>query len=157
MAPDMRIGSLAKRTGVHVETIRYYQKIGLMPKPGPVRGLVRRYGRDALLRLQFIKRAQRCGFSLDEVKVLLRLSSSGQCAEVRALAGQKLDFLEKKINRLREMHRTLDRLAEACGSCGSGQCCPIIAALSAEEPQEASTDGFHERAEHRFVAAVLDR
>ena len=139
----MRIGSLAKKSGVHVETIRYYQKIGLMPKPRPIRGLVRRYGSDALLRLQFIRRAQQFGFSLEEVKALLQLSSSGHCSAVRTLASQKLAVLENKIDRLRKMHTALSRLADACGDCTSGHGCPIIAALSAEEPQGGPTDGFH--------------
>jgi MerR family mercuric resistance operon transcriptional regulator len=157
MAPHMRIGSLAKKTGVHVETIRYYQKIGLMPKPGPGRGLVRRYGRDAVERLQFIKRAQRFGFSLDEVKALLELSGSGQCSAVQALARQKLDALQSKLERLREMHTALNRLVDACGGCGSGQGCPIIVALSADEPQGGLTEGLCGREEHLFIPAVLDR
>src|SRR5713101_3108296 len=98
---EMKIGALAEKSGVHVETIRYYQNLGLMPKPTRARGAVRRYGKDAADRLRFIKRAQGLGFSLDEVKLLLELSVGEHCAETRTLARRKLDLVEQKMADLR--------------------------------------------------------
>ncbi len=127
----MKIGQLAAQTGVHVETIRYYQHLGLMPKPARARGSVRRYGEDAVARLRFVKRAQTLGFSLDEVKLLLGLAIGEHCAETRALAEQKLALVEKKIADLRGMQSALNKLARACGSGKRGRGCPIIESLSA--------------------------
>jgi len=127
----MKIGQLATETGVHVETIRYYQHLGLMPKPARARGSVRRYGEDAVDRLRFVKRAQALGFSLDEVKLLLGLAIGEHCAETRALAEQKLALVEKKIADLRGMQSALNKLARACGSGKRGRGCPIIESLSA--------------------------
>jgi MerR family mercuric resistance operon transcriptional regulator len=82
-AQDMKIGALAEQTGVHVETIRYYQRLGLMPRPARAHGSVRRYGPEAADRLRFIKRAQGLGFALDEVRLLLDLSVGEHCMETR--------------------------------------------------------------------------
>ena len=128
----MKIGQLAEETGVHVETIRYYQHLGLMPKPVRARGSVRRYGEDAVDRLRFIKRAQALGFSLDEVKLLLGLAIGEHCAETRGLAEQKLALVEKKISDLRGMQGALNKLVRACGSGKRGRGCPIIESLSAD-------------------------
>ncbi len=133
----MKIGQLAGETGVHVETIRYYQHLGLMPKPARARGSVRRYGEDAVDRLRFIKRAQALGFSLDQVKLLLGLAIGEHCAETRALAEQKLALVEKKIADLRGMQSALNKLARACGSGKSGRGCPIIESLSAAPGRQA--------------------
>jgi MerR family mercuric resistance operon transcriptional regulator len=122
----MKIGQLAEQSGVHVETIRYYQTLGLMPRPARARGAVRRYGQDAVHSLRFIKRAQALGFSLDEVKLLLELSVGEHCAETRALAKEKLMLVEKKISDLRGMQGALNKLVRACASGASGRGCPII-------------------------------
>lgn len=128
----MKIGQLAERSGVHVETIRYYQGLGLMPRPPRARGSVRRYGDDAVSRLRFVKRAQTLGFSLDEVKLLLELSSGEHCAETRTLAKQKLGLVETKISDLRGMQLALNKLVRACGSGKGGRGCPIIEILCKE-------------------------
>ena len=128
----IKIGQLAERTGVHLETIRYYQRIGLMPTPHRGHGTVRRYGEEAVGRLRFIKRAQGLGFSLDEVKLLLNLSVGEHCAETRTFAEQKRRLVEKKMADLRAIQSALDKLIRACGTGRKGRGCPIIENLSAE-------------------------
>jgi MerR family mercuric resistance operon transcriptional regulator len=128
----MKIGTLAEETGVHVETIRYYQGLGLMPKPARAYGSVRRYGPEAVHRLRFIKRAQGLGFSLDEVKLLLDLAVGEHCAETRAFAEQKKRLVEKKISDLRAIQAALDKLIGACGTGRKGRGCPIIESLSGD-------------------------
>ena len=128
--PGVTIGRLAESTGVHLETIRYYQRLGLMPTPDRSRGAIRRYGRDAEGRLRFIKRAQALGFSLDEVKLLLDLSVGEHCAETRTLAQQKKKLVDRKIVDLRGIQAALDKLVRACGTGKRGRGCPIIESLS---------------------------
>lgn len=128
----MKIGELADQAGVHVETIRYYQRLGLMPSPPRRHGTVRRYDEQATDRLRFIKRAQGLGFSLDEVKLLLELSVGEHCAETRTLASRKLALVEQKIADLRGLEQVLRKLVRACGSGRAGRGCPIIQNLSKE-------------------------
>ncbi len=131
----IKIGRLAEKSGVHLETIRYYQRLGLMPTPERDYGSVRRYGEEAVNRLRFIKRAQALGFSLDEVKLLLELSAGEHCADTRTFAEQKKRLVEKKIADLRAIHAALDKLIRACGSGKRGRGCPIIESLSADVPR----------------------
>lgn len=128
----MKIGDLAAQSGVHIETIRYYQRLGLVPQPARRRGAVRRYGEDAVRRLRFIRRAQTLGFSLEEVRRLLELAAGEHCAETRGLAEEKLAIVQRKLADLESMQAALQKLVRACraGSRGSG--CPIIGALSEE-------------------------
>ena len=138
--PAMTIGRLAETTGIHFETIRYYQRLGLLPTPAKPQGSVRRYGADAIGRLHFIKRAQALGFSLDEVKLLLNLSVGEHCAETRTLAEQKMRIVKKKISDLRSMQAALDKLIHACGTGKKGLGCPIIDALAREQIIRAPHD-----------------
>ena len=131
-APDMKIGALAEQTGVHVETIRYYQGLGLMPKPSRAHGSVRRYGPEAADRLRFIKRAQGLGFSLEEVRLLLDLSIGEHCAETRSFAQQKKRLVDNKISDLLRIQAALDKLIRACGTGRTGRGCPIIESLSGD-------------------------
>ena len=126
----IKIGDLADQAGVHHETIRYYQRLGLMPTPRREYGSIRRYGEDATGRLRFIKRAQGLGFSLDEVKLLLELSVGEHCAETRTVAEQKRHLIEQKIADLRGIQSALDKLVRACGTGRKGRGCPIIESLS---------------------------
>jgi MerR family mercuric resistance operon transcriptional regulator len=126
----MTIGRLAEETGVHFETIRYYQRLGLMPTPARLRGSIRRYGLDAIHRLRFIKRAQGLGFSLDEVRLLHELSVGEHCAETRLLAEQKRRIVKQKISELHGIQAALDKLIHACGTGKKGRGCPIIENLS---------------------------
>lgn len=125
----MKIGQLAERAGVHVETIRYYQRLGLMPSPPRRRGTVRRYSDEASERLRFIKRAQALGFSLEEVKLLLELSVGEHCAETRGVAEEKAKLVERKIADLRAIQDALRKLIRACDAGGRGRGCPIIETL----------------------------
>jgi MerR family transcriptional regulator, mercuric resistance operon regulatory protein len=132
-SPGMTIGRLAGRAGVHIETVRYYQHLGLMPTPARPAGSIRRYGPDAVDRLRFVKRAQELGFSLDEVKLLLELSSGEHCAETRKLAEHKARLVEQKISDLRGIQSALNTLIRACGAGKKGRGCPIIENLSVTE------------------------
>jgi MerR family mercuric resistance operon transcriptional regulator len=132
-AVEIKVGALAEQSGVHVETIRYYQSLGLMRKPVRTHGAVGRYGKDAVDRLRFIKRAQGLGFSLDEVKLLLELSTGEHCRETRILAERKRELVDKKITDLRAIQSALNSLIAACGTGKHGRGCPIIESLSTEQ------------------------
>ena len=124
------IGALARTAGVNVETIRYYQRRGLLPKPGkPVAGY-RRYPAETLARLRFIKRAQELGFTLREIAELLALGSAS-CRETQQLAEHKRANIEARMKDLRAMRRTLNRLIKSCRA-GGTTACPIIDSLSEE-------------------------
>jgi len=127
---SIRISELADRAGVHVETIRYYQGIGLLPRPNRDHGRIRRYGADDLNRLRFIKRAQALGFSLDEVALLLGLSVGEHCAETKALAEKKLAMVEGKIADLAAIQKALRGLVTKCSKGSRSSGCPIIDALA---------------------------
>lgn len=121
------IGALARTAGVNVETIRYYQRRGLLPKPGkPVAGY-RRYPAETLARLRFIKRAQQLGFTLREIAKLLALGSAS-CRETQRLAERKRADIEARMKDLAAMRRTLNRLLRAC-RVGQRAACPIIGSL----------------------------
>ncbi len=89
---SLTIGAFAKAAGVNVETIRFYQRKGLLPEPDKPYGSIRRYGEADVARVRFVKSAQRLGFSLDEVAGLLRLDDGAHCDEARVLAEQKCGF-----------------------------------------------------------------
>lgn len=127
---DLTIGQVAARAGVHKETIRYYQGLGLVEEPARRPGSVRRYGDAAIARLQFIKRAQQLGFSLEEVKKLLLLEDGQNCAETRKLAEHKLSIIKERIADLDRMRRLLQGLIAECETGGRPRRCPIISTLS---------------------------
>ena len=120
--PEMTIGALAKAAGVGVETVRYYQRRGLLGEPGrPARG-TRRYGDDAVARIRFIRRAQEVGFALEDVKVLLVLGETPDCRGARALAAKKLDLVESRIRDLERMRQALGVLIQQCDAGGTRSC-----------------------------------
>jgi MerR family mercuric resistance operon transcriptional regulator len=125
--PDLTIARLAEAGGVGVETIRYYQRRGLLAEP-PRAGSVRRYGPADVRRLLFIRRAQAAGFTLDEIAELLALDSGHDRARVRALAGQRLAALDRKIAELESARAALARLSTACAA-GTRGPCPILEAF----------------------------
>ena len=127
----MPIGELSRRTGCNIETIRYYERIGLLPAP-PRRGRYRSYGDEDAARLGFVRRARELGFTLDEVRALLGLAAGGQasCAEVRALAAGHLKDVRGRIADLRSMERVLAESVRACDA-GDDPGCPLIEALYA--------------------------
>ena len=125
------IGALGKATGTKVETIRYYERIGLLAKPGRTSGNYRAYDADALMRLSFIRRARDLGFSLDQVRELLGLAAEARrdCASVDAIAATHLAEVERKIADLSALHRELSALISSCQG-GSVADCKIIDALA---------------------------
>ena len=124
------IGALSKQTGTNIETIRYYERVGLLPAPGRTAGGYRLYGPDHLKRLTFIRRARALGFSLAEVRRLLTLSDQRRrpCADVRVVAAAHLEDVKGKIADLRQMERVLKETVARCDA-GSGSHCPMIDAL----------------------------
>ena len=125
----MRIGRLAGEAGVHVESVRYYQRRGLLQVPRRPAGGARRYGDDALARLRFIKRAQDVGFSLREVGDLLKLQRG--CRGARSLAAAKLAAVERRMADLARIQKVLSKLIKQCDE-GSAGSCPIIETLSGD-------------------------
>ena len=123
------VGALARAAEVNVETVRYYQRIGLLSMPTRASGGIRRYFADDLKRIRFIKRAQKLGFSLDEVALLLGLSDGKHCAETRSLAQKKLAVVEEKIADLETIQKSLEGLVSKCSRGSRGNGCPVIDAL----------------------------
>lgn len=129
----LTIGKLADAGGVGVETVRYYQRRGLMGTP--VRsggdgwgGGIRRYGEDDLRRLKFIRSAQASGFTLEEISELLALEEGDDRVRVRALARQRIELLDERIAQMTETRAALARLADQCAASDKGPC-PILAAF----------------------------
>ncbi|WIX32616.1 Hg(II)-responsive transcriptional regulator [Salinicola sp. JS01] len=125
----LTIGSLAKVSGVHVETIRYYQRRGLLPEPRRPPGGIRRYGSSDIERLNFVKTAQQVGFSLNEIGDLLRLDDGTHCQEAGALAEHKLRDVREKLDRLERIEKLLNELVTRCHAHQGNITCPLIASL----------------------------
>lgn len=123
-------GELANQTGVNSETIRYYEKIALMPNPARSAGGHRLYDQSHLKRLSFIRRSRELGFSLQEIRELLQLVDGGDytCAEVRDRTIIHLDDVSRKIHDLQKMQKTLKSMASKCDG-GLVPDCPIVDAL----------------------------
>ena len=130
MAERRTIGTLARQAGVNVETIRYYQRRGLVPEPAKPLGGIRSYAPEHVQRLRFIRRAQQLGFSLEEVGDLLSLEDGLHCREVEEIAGQKLATVRERIAQLETIERALAALVRKCGSNKGRVRCPLIAALA---------------------------
>jgi len=129
-APNRRtIGQLARSAGVNVETIRYYQRIGLLPKPPRPAGGIRHYGSDDLARVRFVKAAQRLGFVLDEVAVLLKLQDGARCSEARSIAERKLGDVRGKLADLGRIEAALANLVAQCRTRRGSISCPLIDTL----------------------------
>ena len=129
---QLTIGKLAAAGDVGVETIRYYQRRGLLDTParsgGDWGGGVRRYGENDVRRLKFIRSAQASGFTLDEISELLALEASDDRVRVRTLARQRIEVLEEKIAQMTATRAALARLADQCAASDKGPC-PILAAF----------------------------
>ena len=132
MMAELTIGRLADEAGVNVETIRYYQRRGLMPEPDKPIGGHRSYAADAVKRVHFIKRAQVLGFTLDEISGLLELDEAHACAETRELASHKLGVIENKLADLKAMRKALLALLRQCDTGTAQGICPIIHALATD-------------------------
>ncbi|HET6375963.1 MAG TPA: MerR family transcriptional regulator [Methylocella sp.] len=133
MSHSLTIGRLAALAGVHVETVRYYQRRGLLEEPRKPHGGCRRYPADMAKRIRFIKRAQALGFTLDEILILLQIDGADCCADTRKLAGQKLALIECKLADLKAMRDALEALLHQCGTGDSKAACPIIQALAGDQ------------------------
>lgn len=127
----LTIGELAKRCGVNLETIRYYERVGLLPKPPRTKAGYRIFPDDAPRRLRFVKKAQELGFSLREIKELLalRIEPSKTRADVRERALAKIADLDQKLRTLRKMKSALVKLTAACHGNGPLSDCPILEGL----------------------------
>ena len=127
----LTIGQLAKKAGVNVETIRYYERRRLIPEPPRRESGYRQYTADFVVRIQFIKRAQELGFSLNEISELLalRIDSETSCSEVRKHAEAKIANIEGKIQSLQSVKRALVELVQVCNENGTTGECPILEAL----------------------------
>ncbi|NOY71263.1 MAG: MerR family DNA-binding protein [Gammaproteobacteria bacterium] len=136
--PPLTIGRLAKATEVNVETIRYYQRVGLIIKPlKPLEGF-RIYLDETINRIQFIKRAQKLEFSLRDIAHLLELGE-GHCNDVREQTEAKLKQIEMQIKDLQSIRKTLKKLISECNTDGEGGRCPIVQSLT-ENGSNTSTN-----------------
>ena len=134
-------GQLARRGGVSLPTIRYYERRGILPKPPRTAAGYRVFGADALRRLRFIKHAQTLGFTLKEIEELLalRLDSENQCADVRRRAEAKVRGIEERIRHLHDIKKAIKGLIDICRDRGSANECPLVELLEGPEPPESQT------------------
>ena len=126
---NLTIGAFAKAAGVNVETIRFYQLKGLLPQPERQYGRICRYGQADVARLKFVKSAQRLGFSLDEVGLLLKLEDGTNCSEAAELATMRLADVRIRLADLKQMEAALSKLVDECNARHGNVSCPLIAAL----------------------------
>jgi MerR family copper efflux transcriptional regulator len=129
----MTIGRLAKEAGINIDTIRYYERNGLIPEPVRRASGYREYEAADLRRLRFILRAKALGFTLAEIGELLSLSGDRDVRGVKRRAEQRLEQVEYKIKELQRVRRGLKTLVDACPGHGDVEHCPIVAALSSED------------------------
>jgi MerR family copper efflux transcriptional regulator len=129
----MTIGRLAKQAGVNIDTIRYYERNGLLPEPVRRASGYREYEPADVRRLRFIMRAKDLGFTLAEIGELLSLSADRDVRGVKRRAEQRLEQVDYKIKELQRVRRGLKTLIDACPGHGALESCPIVAALSGED------------------------
>jgi len=130
---SLGIGALAKRGGVRIDTVRYYERSGLLSPRTRLASGYRRYSEAEVARLRFIRRAQALGFTLKEIRDLLALSNRRDVARVKRVSQQKLLDVEQRIASLERMRQGLVSLIEACPGHGRAEDCPILNALGGEE------------------------
>jgi len=143
MSTGLQIGKVAKATGLTVDTIRFYQRIGLVKAPTRTSSGYRVFCAPDVEDLQFIGKAQQLGFSLTEIRdlLLLRRNSAHACPEVRDLIRRKLTNVEEKIAALQQVHSELTRALRKCNGVlqtHAADCCPVLAQLEAEKVRKAS-------------------
>lgn len=131
---DMRSSEVATQSGVNVQTLRYYERRGLLEEPPRSGSGYRAYPADAVAVVRFIKRAQEHGFTLDEIEELLHLADGGpdDCAAARELAAAKMAHLAEKIADLQRMQQSLAKLVTTCDLPRADRCCPLIQTLHDE-------------------------
>ena len=127
----MKSGAVAARADVNIQTVRYYERRGLLAKPPRTASNYRLYSEDSVRRVRFVKRAQQLGFTLKEIKGLLalRLKPTSRSSAVKDRATAKIADIEEKVRTLQRMKRALTKLTAACDGCGSTSECPILEAL----------------------------
>jgi DNA-binding transcriptional MerR regulator len=130
----MQIGLLANRAGVAVDTVRYYERVGLLPRPTRQPSGYRRYEEEDVLRLRFIRKGKQLGFSLDEIRDLLALSSSrdSDMAGAKTAAEARLQAIDARIVELERVRSALRTVADSCPGHGAPSACPILAALAGD-------------------------
>lgn len=126
----MKIGQLSEKTNCKIETIRYYERIGLLPEPGRTEGGYRTYNEDQLKRLAFIRRSRELGFTIEEIRALLNLVDGGvyTCGDVKSITMEHVESIRQKIADLKKLEKTLSRIASQCAGDATPEC-PIIDAL----------------------------
>ncbi|HEV8332828.1 MAG TPA: MerR family transcriptional regulator [Steroidobacteraceae bacterium] len=127
---SLTISGLAAAAAVSIETVRYYQRRGLLQEPARPPGGVRRYANTDVNQLRFIKRAQAMGFTLEEIRSLLKLRAQDACHATRALAVSKLRLIDTNIRELQQLHKELARLVAACDANAGESHCPVIERLT---------------------------
>ena len=132
---SLTIGHLARESGMNLETVRYYERRGLLPKPPRSGSGYRLFPMEAKRRLRFIRRAQELGFSLGEIRELLslRVAPTAKSADVRTRAQAKITDIEAKIRSLQSMKKALRELTQTCSGCGPVRDCPILENLDAQD------------------------
>lgn len=125
----LTIGTFAKSAGVNVETIRFYQRKGLLVEPNKPYGGIRRYGEADVARVKFVKASQRLGFSLDEIAQLLRLEDGTHCSEAAEIAGLRLADVRARLANLMRMEAVLSELISECNTYHGDVTCPLIDTL----------------------------
>jgi len=133
LAERYTIGQLAQHSGVHLETIRYYQRRGLVGEPERPPGGIRRYSGDHVRRLCFIRHAQSLGFSLDEIAELLRLDDGTHCREARRVGERRLADVRRRLADLHRIELALAALVKRCASVSGRLQCPLIEELAARQ------------------------
>ena len=133
---NMTIGQMARSAGASVETIRFYEREGLLEHPARSASGYRNYPPEAVARLRMIRQAKELGFSLNEIRELLalRVAPGKSCSDVRARAERKIADIDQRIAALKRMKAALARLAAACAGRGPTSECPILEALESESP-----------------------
>ena len=131
----LTIGQVARYAGVGIETVRFYERQGLLEEPARKQSGYRQYGEDVVARLRFIRRAKELGFSLKEIKELLalRVDPTTTCAEVRGKGAAKIADVEQKIEALQRIRKALVKLTAVCRGRGPTSECPILDALDKED------------------------
>lgn len=150
----LKIGQVAAQSGVSVDTLRYYERLGLLPKALRTHGGYRLYGAQMVDRLAFIKRAQRAGFSLEEIKQMLSLekANSQSCLRVLEMLEHKLDHLNDQYEQIKRLRRELSIYKTECErALAQGQCCPVIENFVQSPP---ATNNIRAKESRRSLSAT---
>jgi Hg(II)-responsive transcriptional regulator len=135
------IGDVARAAGVGVETVRYYERRGLVAQPGRSLGAYRHYGSGHVDRIRFIKRAQELGFNLEEIETLLELQDGTDRRSIRRIAAKRLEETRRRIADLLRIERVLGHLLHECEDHGRSPRCPIIAAIASGNGDTTASGG----------------